>query len=97
MTDSMRPKCVVIVDADNPLRDFYGEFFWLEDRNRVVASERELAFRKGYERGRRDASAHATTLVVRGRRPRVTRFLVWFAVLALALCFLTPLIGSMTR
>jgi len=31
MTESTRPKRVVIVDADNPMEEIHGEFFLRED------------------------------------------------------------------
>jgi hypothetical protein len=97
MAESTRPKRVVIVDADNPLREIHGEFFWREDHERALAIERERAFREGYERGVLDGTRSAPTIVVRRRRMRLSH-LVWrvFA-LAVALSFLVTLIRSMTR
>ena len=97
MADSTRPKRVVIVDADNPLREIHGEFFWREDHERALAEAQERAFREGYERGCRDASAGTPTIVVKRRRPRTVRVVASLAILALALSFLATLIGSMTR
>lgn len=97
MAESTRPKRVVIVDADNPLQEIHGEFFWREDHERALAFEREHAFRQGYERGLQDGARSAPTVVVRRRRPRLCH-LVWrvFA-LAVALSFVVALIRSMTR
>ena len=52
-----RPKRVVVVDADDPLTEVVGEFFWREDHDQLVAEQRELAFRDGYEAGWRAAMA----------------------------------------
>jgi hypothetical protein len=46
-----RPTRVVMVDADNPMEEVRGEFFWREDHERVVAAARDEAYRAGYEDG----------------------------------------------
>lgn len=96
MAESTRPKRVVIVDADNPLQEIHGEFFWREDHERALAIERQRAFRQGYERGLLDGVRNAPSVEVRRRRWRL-RHLAWrvFA-LAVALSFLVTLIRSMT-
>jgi hypothetical protein len=40
MNESTRPKRVVVVDAENPLVEISGEFYWLEDHERIVAQAR---------------------------------------------------------
>lgn len=97
MAESTRPKRVVIVDADNPLQEIHGEFFWREDHERALAVEREHAFREGYERGLQDGANSTPTVVVRRRSRRLTRLLFRLFVLAIALSFLVTLIESMTR
>ncbi|WP_460819399.1 hypothetical protein [Nocardioides korecus] len=87
---------MVIVDADNPLREIYGEFFWREDHERVVTSERERAFQEGYQQGLRDASASYPPVRNR-RRARPAHVLRWTILLLVAVAFFTTLIGSMTR
>ncbi len=98
MAESTRPKRVVIVDADNPLQEIHGEFFWREDHERALAIEREHAFREGYERGLQDGAKKRA----RGRGPTA------FAGGSLACCVdcsfsrlrcrsWSPLIRSMTR
>lgn len=64
MTEHARPRHVVIVDADNPMEEIHGEFFWREDHERILATERELE----YQRGFRDGVSLATT---RARRPTI--------------------------
>jgi hypothetical protein len=51
MTEIRRPARVVVVDADNPLEEIHGEFFWREDHERIVAAEREAAFNEGFRLG----------------------------------------------
>jgi hypothetical protein len=43
MNESTRPKRVVVVDAENPLVEISGDFYWLEDHERIVAQARESA------------------------------------------------------
>jgi len=83
MSESTRPKRVVIVDADNPLQEIHGEFFWREDHDRIVAAERQASYRNGYDHGF-EAGSHQrpVTVVVRPRRRRRLRRL---AVLAFVL------------
>lgn len=67
MSESVRPKRVVIVDADNPMEEIHGEFFWREDHDRILEQER----RSAYEAGVRDGSKsrdRPIKVVVRQRR-----------------------------
>ena len=88
MSESVRPKRVVIVDADNPMEEIHGEFFWREDHEKIVEQER----RSAYEAGVRDGSgsrARQINVVVRQRRrvvgPRLFLLVLvisaWIAVL----------------
>ena len=47
MNESTRPKRVVVVDAENPLREISGDFYWLEDHERIVCQARESAYARG--------------------------------------------------
>jgi len=47
MAGAERPKRVVVVDADNPLVEINGEFFWREDHEEILARERDSAYRRG--------------------------------------------------
>ena len=49
--DRVRTRRVVVVDADNPLQEITGEFFWREDHEQILAVVRETAFRRGYSEG----------------------------------------------
>lgn len=51
MTDVQRPTRVVVVDADNPLDEIRGEFYWLEDHEQLLAAARESAYRAGFDQG----------------------------------------------
>jgi len=83
MSESTRPKRVVIVDADNPLQEIHGEFFWREDHEAIVAAERQASYRDGYNQGfEAGARQRPVTVVVRPRRRRRLRRL---AVLAFVL------------
>jgi hypothetical protein len=55
-TTPRRPKNVVILDADNPLVEIHGEFFWREDHEQLVAAARAEAYRDGYNRGWSEAT-----------------------------------------
>jgi len=93
---SNRPKRVVVVDADNPLVEIHGEFFWREDHDAMVAAARVAAYSEGYDAGRRDGQRENTgqTVVLRRRRslPIRIRGVVWRLVfLALSLIVLTTI------
>ena len=53
MAEPARPKRVVVVDAENPLQEVHGEFFWREDHDAIVAAERTAAFQQGFADGLR--------------------------------------------
>jgi hypothetical protein len=92
-----RPTHVVMVDADNPLAEVRGEFFWREDHERVVASVRDDAYRAGYADGVAAASAQRWPGIIRvriaSRRHLVFRALMLFIVVA----YLATLIGGLLR
>ena len=96
MTTSNRPKRVVVVDADNPLVEIHGEFFWREDHDALVAAARETAFREGYDAGRRAGHRESSgpTLALRRRRSlaaRVRRVVLRLILLALSLIVLATI------
>lgn len=97
MTESTRPKRVVIVDADNPMEEIHGEFFWREDHERALAAEREAAFREGYEKGRQAARHQRQTVVVRYRHWTLRRPALRAITLMVLISFALTLISSMTR
>jgi len=68
-----RPRRVVMVDADNPLVEVEGEFFWAEDHRRIVDEQRNGAYRDGYAAGFDAASSRVPVVqpvayVIRQRR-----------------------------
>lgn len=98
MTTSNRPKRVVVVDADNPLIEIHGEFFWREDHDALVAAAREAAFREGYDAGRRNAPRENSgqTVVFRRRLPMLARArrVVWRLLLLVLSLIVLATIGS---
>ena len=90
-----RPKNVVMVDAENPLVEVHGEFFWREDHERILADAREEAYRQGYADARAEvAKATTTQEVVLRRRPRlVTRLLRRVILTALVASLLLVTLG----
>ena len=51
MAEQTRPKRVIILDADDPMQEIRGEFFWREDHERILAAGRQEAFNLGYTEG----------------------------------------------
>lgn len=72
MTDTSpaRPKNVVVVDADNPLVEIRGEFFWREDHERLLTDARDQAFQRGYAEGYAAAHQQIPSRIVLRRRSR---------------------------
>jgi hypothetical protein len=54
---SRRPKRVIVVDAENPLEEIHGEFFWREDHEVLLVAARDEAFRVGHDQGYRQGYA----------------------------------------
>lgn len=93
-----RPRNVVVVDADNPLVEVQGEFFWREDHDAILAAAREEAYRRGYVDGHNDASARSapvTQVVLRRRRPLLTRLAGRVLVLVLVLAFVAAVLMTL--
>ena len=97
MAQPVRPKNVVIVDAENPLTEVRGEFFWREDHDRIVMQERQSAYQAGYGEGYADAVAAARKqrMVIRYRPPLLRRLVVRSLTLLVVVAFLLTLIGEM--
>ena len=89
-----RPTRVVVVDADNPLEEVHGEFFWREDHERALQVARQAAYRAGYQ----DALAAASRLA-RGQVRVVPRPRLVFRALMLLITigFFASLIGGFVR
>ena len=83
MSGANRPKRVVVVDADNPLVEIDGEFFWREDHEEILARERDSAYRRGFDDGCAAAATRAPQpVVVTLRRRSWVRRLVGRVMLA---------------
>jgi hypothetical protein len=102
MAESVRPKHVVIVDAENPLAEIQGEFYWREDHEQIVARERQSAYQAGYGEGWTAASQASAPLWMRVRRrpPLLIRILLriffWYCALAFGLLVIAFLIQELT-
>jgi hypothetical protein len=99
MNESTRPKRVVVVDAENPLVEISGDFYWLEDHERIVAQACESAYAQGYADGIAAAAQRSPrTVVVRYRRRPLRRIItmafVAFIVLAYAVTLISGMVGS---
>ncbi len=95
-----RPKRVIIVDAENPLEEIHGEFFWREDHEVLLAAARDDAYRAGHDDGYR--CGYSVGWAESGRQQPAHRFVVrrrrsllgWvrLAILLLVLAASVPLI-----
>lgn len=94
MGEVKRPTRVVVVDADNPLEEVHGEFYWREDHERALAAAREDAYRAGYADGQAAASRRSSPALVRVRVVRRRRLLLRAVMLFVAVAFFATLVGS---
>lgn len=79
------PKNVVVVDADDPLVEVRGEFFWREDHDQIVARVKEEAYRQGYNQALVDAATaepQRQEVVLRYRPSFFTRLQRWLGGVA---------------
>jgi len=68
---------VVILDADNPMDEIHGEFFWRQDHDRIPAEERRRAYEEGLRDGVRRGDNRPINVTVRPwRRIRLTRMTI---------------------
>jgi hypothetical protein len=97
----VRPKRVIVVDADNPLVEVHGEFFWREDHDRMVGEARDRGWRDGYAAGfiagsGSQAAGHPQSTrvqeVVVWRRPSLVRRLIRWAVFVVVVTVLLPML-----
>lgn len=82
-----RPERVIILDADDPMREIEGRFVWQDEHERVVEETRRAAFAEGYAAGLRQSPPPAapTSLQVEIRRRRRWLSRLSFVVLILGL------------
>jgi len=92
-----RPKHVVVVDAENPMVEVSGEFYWREDHEEIVAAARDAAYREGYGAGRSEAIATAPTIQWRYRRPSRVRVLGLIGVVVMLVWIVALLMDIATR
>jgi hypothetical protein len=103
MTDTspMRPKNVVVVDAENPLVEVHGEFYWREDHEMLLAAAREQAFRdgfrEGYASGHTPSESQRVVLRTRPRRWWLTRLLLAMLVISFLLSVVLTAVQALSR
>lgn len=96
---SSRPKRVVVVDADNPLVEVEGEFFWREDHEQIVADACDEAFRRGYRTGWGEGVRNTPgprRVGYRYRPSLMTRLYRWAGALILVTGMIVLLIAALT-
>jgi hypothetical protein len=85
-----------MVDADDPMQEIRGEFFWREDHERLLAEARALAFEEGYADGLRRADIerkHPLVLRLRRRRSPL-QSAVWFLLLMAVVAYVISLVQA---
>lgn len=97
MTELQRPTRVVVVDADNPLSEVRGEFFWREDHERLLAATRETAYREGYDQGFAAGSSQRGLVGPQARVRRRPHVVARTLAVVVTVAFLVSLIGSLLR
>jgi hypothetical protein len=96
MNESARPKRVLFVDAENPLVEISGDFYWLEDHDRIVAQARESAYAQGYADGLAAAAQRwPRHVVVRYRRSPLRRVITMVFVAFIVLAYVISLVSNM--
>lgn len=94
MTDLQRPTRVVVVDADNPMNEVRGEFFWREDHERLLAVARETAYRLGYADGVVAGSSQRGASIRLVRVSRRSGFVVRTLMVFVVAAFLVSLVSN---
>jgi hypothetical protein len=94
MRERARPKRVVVVDAENPLQEISGEFFWREDHERIVAQAREMAYAQGFADASSATQVGGPLFARRVRRQGIGRAVVWALLALIVLAFLVSLLGG---
>ena len=103
MTDTSpaRPKNVVILDAENPLVEVRGEFYWREDHERLLAAAREEAFQLGFRQGYASVAVPTVPqqilLRTRSRRRWITRWLLAILVVSFLLSVVLTAVQAVAR
>lgn len=100
MAVPVRPKNVVIVDAENPLVEIQREFFWREDHERIVMHERESAYQAGYGEGfaaGSRAELGRQRVAVRYRPPFLRRVVTRLITVMVVVAFLLTLFDGILK
>ena len=92
-----RPERVIILDAEDPMREIHGRFVWQDEHDRVVEEVRRQAYAEGYDDARRDAAGELQSAPVRVefRRRRTAGFYIrlgLFALFALFVLLMLPIV-----
>ena len=64
-----RPKRVIMVDAENPLEEIHGEFFWREDHDALLSTARDQAYVAGHDEGYRCGYRAGWDEAIRSHQP----------------------------
>jgi hypothetical protein len=94
MDEPRRPKHVVVVDAENPLDEISGEFYWREDHEQIVAQERETAYAQGFADATAAAHQPPVQITLRVRRGGLYRVVLRLVLVFIVLAFLVSLVGA---
>lgn len=97
MSEIKRPREVVVLDAENPMEEIRGEFFWREDHERLLAAAREASYRDGYERGYLAGVTRRRAGALRVRVVRRRRMIVRALMVLVTSAYLVTLGGSFLR
>src|SRR3954454_421979 len=88
-----RPDRVVIVDAENPLREIHDEFVWRDDHERAVSEAHSGGYAAGYAAGQGERPQPALTVrLVRRRSPASWIRLILLLALGLFLLLMLPVV-----
>jgi len=97
MNATNRPKRVVVVDADNPMVEVHGEFFWREDHDVLLAEAQRTGFQDGYRAGWADAGRQQPNTVVLRRAPSLYRRIRVIIGLAILSVFMVIIIATIAE
>ena len=88
-----RPDRVVIVDADNPLREIHDEFVWRDDHERAVSEAHAAGYAAGHAAAQREAPQPDVAIrVVRRRSAASWMRLILLVALALLFILMVPIL-----
>lgn len=97
MTATNRPKRVVIVDADNPMVEIHGAFFWKEDHEVLLAEAHRVGYEAGYRAGATHTASQQPQTVVLRRAPSIYRRIQLIIALAVLSVFMLIIISTIAE